>query len=157
MSGHIRICSVCHHGSSSLTQSAKNCNNCNWWHVLYWKKDEQELFFFYFKYLKPLNTDCSDASISRRHKDINWLIGHNVFSCFLCQALEMLESRLKLLSGETGLSVEQKIAEIQESVRKAKVDVFWFYSTNWLQTKSPISLSEVLLLVRVIHFYVSHR
>lgn len=33
----------------------------------------------------------------------------------------MLESRLQLLSGETGLSVEQKIAEVQESVRKAKV------------------------------------
>lgn len=33
----------------------------------------------------------------------------------------MLESRLKLLSGETALSVEQKIAEVQESVRKAKV------------------------------------
>lgn len=33
----------------------------------------------------------------------------------------MLESRLKLLSGETGLSVEQKIAEVQDSVRKAKV------------------------------------
>ncbi|CAG5993427.1 unnamed protein product [Menidia menidia] len=37
------------------------------------------------------------------------------------RALQMLESRLKLLSGETGLSVEQKIAEVQESVRKAKV------------------------------------
>ncbi|MEQ2253123.1 hypothetical protein ILYODFUR_028955 [Ilyodon furcidens] len=33
----------------------------------------------------------------------------------------MLESRLKLLSGETGLSVEQKIAEVQETVRKAKL------------------------------------
>lgn len=28
---------------------------------------------------------------------------------------------MKLLSGETGLSVEQKIAEVQDSVRKAKV------------------------------------
>ncbi|KAM9741549.1 F-BAR and double SH3 domains protein 1-like isoform 2-T2 [Menidia menidia] len=37
------------------------------------------------------------------------------------RALQMLESRLKLLSGETGLSVEQKIAEVQESVRKAKL------------------------------------
>lgn len=36
----------------------------------------------------------------------------------------MLESRLMLLSGETALSVEQKIAEVQESVRKAKVLVF---------------------------------
>ncbi|XP_078117122.1 F-BAR and double SH3 domains protein 1-like isoform X3 [Sander vitreus] len=32
-----------------------------------------------------------------------------------------LESRLKLLSGETGLSVEQKIAEVQDTVRKAKL------------------------------------
>lgn len=38
------------------------------------------------------------------------------------RALEMLGSRLKLLSGETGLSVEQKIVEIQETVRKAKLD-----------------------------------
>ncbi|XP_015251863.1 PREDICTED: F-BAR and double SH3 domains protein 1-like, partial [Cyprinodon variegatus] len=37
------------------------------------------------------------------------------------RALEMLESRLKLLSGETGLSVEQKISEVQETVRKAKL------------------------------------
>ncbi|KAM4732994.1 F-BAR and double SH3 domains protein 1-like isoform 1-T1 [Anableps anableps] len=37
------------------------------------------------------------------------------------RALEMLESRQKLLSGETGVSVEQKIAEIQETVRKAKL------------------------------------
>uniref|UniRef100_A0A3B5BI02 FCH and double SH3 domains protein 1-like n=1 Tax=Stegastes partitus TaxID=144197 RepID=A0A3B5BI02_9TELE len=37
------------------------------------------------------------------------------------RALQMLESRLKLLSGETGLSVEQKITEVQESVRKAKL------------------------------------
>ncbi|XP_035525627.1 F-BAR and double SH3 domains protein 1-like [Morone saxatilis] len=37
------------------------------------------------------------------------------------RALQTLESRLKLLSGETGLSVEQKIAEVQESVRKAKL------------------------------------
>ncbi|XP_049898463.1 F-BAR and double SH3 domains protein 1-like isoform X1 [Epinephelus moara] len=37
------------------------------------------------------------------------------------RALQMLESRLKLLSGETGLSVEQKIAEVQDSVRKAKL------------------------------------
>ncbi|XP_018519974.1 F-BAR and double SH3 domains protein 2 isoform X2 [Lates calcarifer] len=35
------------------------------------------------------------------------------------RALQMLESRLKLLSGETGLSVEQKITEVQDSVRKA--------------------------------------
>ncbi|XP_047440294.1 F-BAR and double SH3 domains protein 1-like [Mugil cephalus] len=37
------------------------------------------------------------------------------------RALQMLESRLKLLSGETGLSVEQKIDEVQDSVRKAKL------------------------------------
>uniref|UniRef100_A0A3Q1HR39 FCH and double SH3 domains 1 n=1 Tax=Acanthochromis polyacanthus TaxID=80966 RepID=A0A3Q1HR39_9TELE len=37
------------------------------------------------------------------------------------RALQMLESRLKLLSGETGLSVEQKISEVQENVRKAKL------------------------------------
>ncbi|XP_070692540.1 F-BAR and double SH3 domains protein 1-like [Pempheris klunzingeri] len=37
------------------------------------------------------------------------------------RALQMLESRLKLLSGETGLSVEQKIAEVQDSIRKAKL------------------------------------
>uniref|UniRef100_A0A3P9MHN6 FCH and double SH3 domains 1 n=1 Tax=Oryzias latipes TaxID=8090 RepID=A0A3P9MHN6_ORYLA len=37
------------------------------------------------------------------------------------RVLQMLESRLQLLSGETGLSVEQKIAEVQESVRKAKL------------------------------------
>ncbi|CAB1437098.1 unnamed protein product [Pleuronectes platessa] len=36
------------------------------------------------------------------------------------RALQMLGSRLKLLSGETGLSVEQKIAEVQDNVRKAK-------------------------------------
>lgn len=41
----------------------------------------------------------------------------------LRQVLQMLEGRLKLLSGETGLSVEHKIAEVQESVRKAKVGV----------------------------------
>lgn len=35
--------------------------------------------------------------------------------------LEILESRLKLLSGQTGVSVEQKIAEMQDTVRKAKV------------------------------------
>ncbi|XP_020509028.1 F-BAR and double SH3 domains protein 1 isoform X1 [Labrus bergylta] len=37
------------------------------------------------------------------------------------RALQTLESRLKLLSGETGLSVEQRIAEVQDSVRKAKL------------------------------------
>ncbi|XP_054872842.1 F-BAR and double SH3 domains protein 1 isoform X2 [Amphiprion ocellaris] len=37
------------------------------------------------------------------------------------RALQMLESRLKLLSGETGLSVEQKISEVQENIRKAKL------------------------------------
>ncbi|XP_034400251.1 F-BAR and double SH3 domains protein 1-like [Cyclopterus lumpus] len=37
------------------------------------------------------------------------------------RALQMLERRLKLLSGETGFSVEQKIAEVQDSVRKAKL------------------------------------
>ncbi|XP_073343338.1 F-BAR and double SH3 domains protein 1-like [Pagrus major] len=37
------------------------------------------------------------------------------------QALQTLESRLKLLSGETGLSVAQKMAEVQDSVRKAKL------------------------------------
>lgn len=35
----------------------------------------------------------------------------------------MLESRQKVLSGETGLNVEQKITEVQETVRKAKVGV----------------------------------
>lgn len=34
----------------------------------------------------------------------------------------MLESRLKLLSGETGVSMEQKIAEVQDTVRKAQVN-----------------------------------
>ncbi|KAM9377425.1 F-BAR and double SH3 domains protein 1-like isoform 2-T2 [Pholidichthys leucotaenia] len=38
------------------------------------------------------------------------------------RALQMLESRLKLLSGETGLSVEHKIAEVQDNVRKAKLN-----------------------------------
>ncbi|XP_013882196.1 F-BAR and double SH3 domains protein 1 [Austrofundulus limnaeus] len=33
----------------------------------------------------------------------------------------MLQSRLKLLSGDTELSVEQKIAEVQETVRKAQL------------------------------------
>nr|XP_043897114.1 F-BAR and double SH3 domains protein 1-like isoform X2 [Solea senegalensis] len=37
------------------------------------------------------------------------------------RALQVLESRLMLLSGETGLSVEQKITEVQDSVRKAKL------------------------------------
>ncbi|XP_030595989.1 F-BAR and double SH3 domains protein 1-like [Archocentrus centrarchus] len=37
------------------------------------------------------------------------------------RALQMLESRLKLLSGETALSVEQKMAEVQDGVRKAKL------------------------------------
>ncbi|XP_078145445.1 F-BAR and double SH3 domains protein 1-like [Centroberyx gerrardi] len=37
------------------------------------------------------------------------------------RALQTLECRLKLLLGETGLSVEQKMAEVEESVRKAKV------------------------------------
>uniref|UniRef100_A0A096M475 FCH and double SH3 domains 1 n=1 Tax=Poecilia formosa TaxID=48698 RepID=A0A096M475_POEFO len=37
------------------------------------------------------------------------------------RALDVLESRRKLLSGETGLSVEQKITEVQETVRKAKL------------------------------------
>ncbi|XP_071313196.1 F-BAR and double SH3 domains protein 1-like [Trachinotus anak] len=37
------------------------------------------------------------------------------------RALQMLETRLKLLSGETGLSVEQRITEVQDSVRKAKL------------------------------------
>ncbi|XP_026212804.1 F-BAR and double SH3 domains protein 1-like isoform X2 [Anabas testudineus] len=36
-------------------------------------------------------------------------------------ALQTLESRLKLLSGETGHSVKQKIAEVEDSVRKAKL------------------------------------
>ncbi|XP_044060907.1 F-BAR and double SH3 domains protein 1-like isoform X2 [Siniperca chuatsi] len=37
------------------------------------------------------------------------------------RALQMLKGRLKLLSGETELSVEQKIAEVQDSFRKAKL------------------------------------
>ncbi|XP_034078744.1 F-BAR and double SH3 domains protein 1-like isoform X2 [Gymnodraco acuticeps] len=37
------------------------------------------------------------------------------------RALQTLESRLKLLSGDTCLSVEQKIADVQDSVRKAKL------------------------------------
>nr|XP_046262085.1 F-BAR and double SH3 domains protein 1-like isoform X3 [Scatophagus argus] len=37
------------------------------------------------------------------------------------RALQTLESRLKLLSGETGLGVEQKITEVQDSIRKAKL------------------------------------
>ncbi|XP_070770020.1 F-BAR and double SH3 domains protein 1-like [Enoplosus armatus] len=37
------------------------------------------------------------------------------------RALQMLESRLKVLSGETGLNVEQKIAEVQDSFMKAKL------------------------------------
>ncbi|XP_036934004.1 F-BAR and double SH3 domains protein 1-like isoform X4 [Acanthopagrus latus] len=37
------------------------------------------------------------------------------------RALQTLESRLKLLSGETGLSVAQKMADVQDSVRKAKL------------------------------------
>uniref|UniRef100_A0A8C6UA54 SH3 domain-containing protein n=1 Tax=Neogobius melanostomus TaxID=47308 RepID=A0A8C6UA54_9GOBI len=37
------------------------------------------------------------------------------------RAVEVLEGRLKLLSGETSLSVEQKIAEVQDTVRKAKL------------------------------------
>lgn len=63
---------------------------------------------------------------------MQWLLPGVLYNVYLCitltlrsalfhQALQMLESRLKLLSGETALSVEQKIAEVQESVRKAKV------------------------------------
>ncbi|KAK2849563.1 hypothetical protein Q5P01_009397 [Channa striata] len=37
------------------------------------------------------------------------------------RALQMLEGRLQLLSGETGSSVEQKAAEVQDSIRKAKL------------------------------------
>ncbi|XP_029917517.1 F-BAR and double SH3 domains protein 1-like [Myripristis murdjan] len=37
------------------------------------------------------------------------------------RVLQSLECRLKLLSGETGLSVEQRIVEVEESIRKAKV------------------------------------
>ncbi|XP_026187010.1 F-BAR and double SH3 domains protein 1-like [Mastacembelus armatus] len=37
------------------------------------------------------------------------------------RALQMLKERLKVLSGETGLNVEQKIAEVQDSIRKAKL------------------------------------
>ncbi|XP_022612871.1 F-BAR and double SH3 domains protein 1-like isoform X2 [Seriola dumerili] len=37
------------------------------------------------------------------------------------RAVQMLKSRLKLLSGDTGFSVEHKIAEVQDSVRKAKL------------------------------------
>lgn len=61
----------------------------------------------------------------------------SVFCFCVRQALVTLESRLKLLSGETGLSVEQKIAEVQDSVRKAKVQyvvsvkiqVYWRHSS----------------------------
>lgn len=44
--------------------------------------------------------------------------------CMLCssQVLQVLESRLKFLSGETGVSMEQKIAEVQDTVRKAQVN-----------------------------------
>lgn len=66
---------------------------------------------------------------------MQWLLSGFLYNVYFCitltlrsalvhQALQMLESRLKLLSGETALSVEQKIAEVQESVRKAKVLVF---------------------------------
>ncbi|XP_055080656.1 F-BAR and double SH3 domains protein 1-like [Periophthalmus magnuspinnatus] len=37
------------------------------------------------------------------------------------RALELLQSRLKLLSGETSASVEQKIAEVQDTLRKAQL------------------------------------
>ncbi|XP_024918968.1 F-BAR and double SH3 domains protein 1 isoform X2 [Cynoglossus semilaevis] len=37
------------------------------------------------------------------------------------RALQVLAGRLKLLSGQTGLSVERKISEVQHSVRKAEV------------------------------------
>ena len=37
------------------------------------------------------------------------------------QAVQTLEQRVKLLSGDTGASVEQKLLEVQETVRKAKV------------------------------------
>ncbi|CAI5677327.1 unnamed protein product [Oreochromis niloticus] len=52
------------------------------------------------------------AKVAKDHK----IIAHGE------RALQMLASRLKLLSGETALSVEQKIAEVQESVRKAKLN-----------------------------------
>ncbi|XP_013770374.1 F-BAR and double SH3 domains protein 1-like isoform X1 [Pundamilia nyererei] len=52
------------------------------------------------------------AKVAKDHK----IVAHGE------RALQMLESRLKLLSGETALSVEQKIAEVQESVRKAKLN-----------------------------------
>ncbi|XP_046877786.1 F-BAR and double SH3 domains protein 1-like [Hypomesus transpacificus] len=37
------------------------------------------------------------------------------------KAVQTLEQRVKLLSGDTGASVEQKLLEVQETVRKAKV------------------------------------
>ncbi|XP_072289017.1 F-BAR and double SH3 domains protein 1-like [Eucyclogobius newberryi] len=37
------------------------------------------------------------------------------------RALELLQSRLKLLSGETSVSVEQKITEVQDTLRKAQL------------------------------------
>ncbi|KAM4622129.1 F-BAR and double SH3 domains protein 1-like [Polymixia lowei] len=37
------------------------------------------------------------------------------------RALQTLESRVKLLSGETGLSVVQKMLEVEEGIRRAKV------------------------------------
>ncbi|XP_038868528.1 F-BAR and double SH3 domains protein 1-like isoform X2 [Salvelinus namaycush] len=37
------------------------------------------------------------------------------------RALQMLDRRFKLLSGDTGVSVEQKMVEVKESVRKAQV------------------------------------
>lgn len=44
--------------------------------------------------------------------------------------LQVLESRLKLLSGETGVSMEQKIAEMQDTVRKAKVNYQLLFFTR---------------------------
>ena len=69
------------------------------------------------------------------------------FCVFLCQALQTLESRLKLLSGETGLSVEQKIAEVQDSVRKAKVRLSdWFLNRIFSMTQAHL----FLMIQRVI-------
>ena len=62
------------------------------------------------------------------------------------QAVQTLEQRVKLLSGDTGASVEQKLLEVQETVRKAKV--------SWNQICNPWFTKPVTHCIRCIYFKV---
>ena len=69
----------------------------------------------------------------------------------------MLESRLKLLSGETGLSVAQKMADVKDSVRKAKVLksklFFVLFSTGKVSNRYCLSSFSLLKKAyQLIHF-----